>query len=96
MKGIDCSQDCNQNTCPFVNDPRRPSRYVCLKCGLERWLEEPYNPFFFLLLVAAIAGVIVLLSGCTGSTGSRDNTSNPFNAVEVPRGWSDRPIPRED
>ncbi|MBP0014142.1 MAG: hypothetical protein J7545_03255 [Roseofilum sp. SBFL] len=35
-----CLTDCSQNYCPFVQDPKNPRRYVCLKCGLERSLDR--------------------------------------------------------
>ncbi|MDJ1169799.1 hypothetical protein PMG71_10210 [Roseofilum sp. BLCC_M154] len=35
-----CLTNCSQNYCPFVQDPENPRRYVCLKCGLERSLDD--------------------------------------------------------
>lgn len=59
----DCSGNCAQNYCPFVQDPRNPRRYVCLKCGLERSLDERNGegdrPS---ALILALMGVLVLLA----------------------------------
>ncbi|MDJ1170098.1 hypothetical protein PMG71_11725 [Roseofilum sp. BLCC_M154] len=66
-----CLTDCSQNYCPFVQDPRNPRRYVCLKCGLERSLDrhdrhydrhyQDYEGDRPSALILALMTVIVLL-----------------------------------
>ncbi|KAM3108641.1 hypothetical protein [Phormidesmis sp. 146-33] len=58
---MNCSSDCDQGNCPFVSDPQRSTRYVCLKCGLERDIENDVNPARFILLLLALPLVITLL-----------------------------------
>ena len=56
-----CSSDCDRGTCPFVNDPNCTTRYICLKCGLERDISNGIRigPLFLLLLIAPL--VIMLM-----------------------------------
>ncbi|MDJ1174512.1 hypothetical protein [Roseofilum capinflatum] len=61
-----CLTDCSQNHCPFVQDPKNPRRYVCLKCGLERSLDRrershPSDGDRSSALIIAFMTVIVLL-----------------------------------
>ncbi|MDJ1177551.1 hypothetical protein PJF56_01615 [Roseofilum sp. BLCC_M91] len=66
MSGKTCLTDCSQNYCPFVQDPKNPRRYVCLKCGLERSLDRRERSYHSdgdrsSALILAFMTVIVLL-----------------------------------
>ncbi len=53
MLGKDCSHDCHPSSCPFAQDTRNPDRYVCLKCGVERDINQYSSGvrFFWLLIL---------------------------------------------
>ncbi len=59
------TQECNQAQCPFVNDPCNPRRYVCLKCGFERHLDQKdhydddWTPF--LLIFISVVFIVILM-----------------------------------
>lgn len=57
---MSCSHQCEQNNCPFVSDPQRPSRYICLKCGLERDIDEGRNTFGMPFIFLAVLALVVL------------------------------------
>lgn len=61
MKSTNCSQDCNQGVCPFVQDPHDENRYVCLKCGLERSLERFSFGDFLVMFVTTFFIVLMLI-----------------------------------
>ncbi|MBW4641532.1 MAG: hypothetical protein KME23_00620 [Goleter apudmare HA4340-LM2] len=51
----DCHHDCNLSHCPFTQDTRNSNRYVCLKCGVERDIDQNRSGLFsFLLLILAL------------------------------------------
>lgn len=62
-----CLTDCSQNYCPFVQDPKNPRRYVCLKCGLERSLDRDYRedegdrPSAAILALLSVIVLLILL-----------------------------------
>ncbi len=53
---MNCSSDCDRGNCPFVSDPQRSTRYVCLKCGLERDINSglQIDPIILLILIASL------------------------------------------
>lgn len=44
----------NGNGCPIVTDPSRPSRFVCLKCGIDRDINEDNNLGYFIMIVVLV------------------------------------------
>jgi hypothetical protein len=77
-----CSRECDRaGFCPFVRDPDRPTRYVCLKCGLDRDIRQ----FSFGdLLLGAIAVVIILLLLAGLAAGKKPPNSLPPNRDSSP------------
>ncbi len=62
---MNCSSDCDRGSCPFVSDPRQPTRYVCLKCGLERDINDGFqisHLFLLLLISPLLIGLFMNLS----------------------------------
>ncbi|WP_143162079.1 hypothetical protein [Phormidesmis priestleyi] len=59
---MNCPSDCNQGNCPFVNDPQRVTRYVCLRCGLERDINDGIHldPFLLPLLIASLVVMLIM------------------------------------
>jgi len=59
---MNCSSDCDQGNCPFVSDPQRSTRYVCLKCGLERDIENGIrpDPFFLFIMILFLATALIM------------------------------------
>ncbi|MBW4554739.1 MAG: hypothetical protein KME59_02140 [Trichormus sp. ATA11-4-KO1] len=50
-----CDHDCNQSHCPFAQDVHNPNRYVCLKCGIKREINNyPSGLGNFLLLLLSL------------------------------------------
>ncbi|WP_414517400.1 hypothetical protein [Nostoc sp. PCC 9305] len=60
----DCHHDCNQNQCPFAQDTHNPNRYVCLKCGVEREINQYSSGFgsFLLLLLSLFIAFQLLVN----------------------------------
>ncbi len=77
---MNCSSDCDRGTCPFVNDPNCTTRYVCLKCGLERDISDGirFDPFFLLILVAPL--VITMIMNYQSPTPQTDQTPTEFSS----------------
>ncbi|OUL21062.1 hypothetical protein BV378_27790 [Nostoc sp. RF31YmG] len=65
MLGKDCRHDCNSSSCPFAQDTRNPDRYVCLKCGVERDINQYSSGirFFWLLILALLIAFQLLANG---------------------------------
>lgn len=63
MSQYNCTRECADSYCQFVKDPQNPRRYVCLKCGLERYLDETEysNPPTVLLILTTIVVTLLLL-----------------------------------
>ncbi|NER36478.1 MAG: hypothetical protein F6J93_21250 [Oscillatoria sp. SIO1A7] len=56
---MSCNNQFEGNGCPIVNDPSRPSRFVCLKCGIDRDINEDENNFgnlFIAIIALAVMG----------------------------------------
>jgi hypothetical protein len=64
MLDKDCRHDCNQNQCPFAQDRGNPNRYVCLKCGVEREINQYSSGFgsFLLLLLSLFIAFQLLVN----------------------------------
>ncbi|WP_315789949.1 hypothetical protein [Fischerella sp. JS2] len=50
----DCHHDCSQGYCPFAKDAHNANRYVCLKCGVERNIDNKFGSFWLLVLALFI------------------------------------------
>ncbi len=64
MLDKNCHHDCNQNQCPFTQDAQNPNRYVCLKCGVEREINQYSSGFgsFLLLLLSLFIAFQLLVN----------------------------------
>ena len=77
---MNCSSDCDRGTCPFVNDPNCSTRYICLKCGLERDINDGIriDPFFLFILIASL--VVMLIMSQRSPTPQPDSTPTEFSS----------------
>ena len=55
------TSECNNGYCLFVRDPNNHHRYVCLKCGLERHLDESEDPNPPIVLIIFTTIILTLL-----------------------------------
>ncbi|HLO88756.1 MAG TPA: hypothetical protein VK203_27630 [Nostocaceae cyanobacterium] len=57
-----CDHNCNIDNCshcPFVQDSRNLNRYVCLKCGIERQINN--RTFSTGTLVLILVSLVIML-----------------------------------
>ncbi|MCC5619679.1 hypothetical protein LC605_32570 [Nostoc sp. CHAB 5836] len=77
MLDKNCHHDCNQNQCPFAQDTGNPNRYVCLKCGVEREINQYSSGFgsFLLLLLSLFIAFQLLVNYEKQNNGQRQQQS---------------------
>jgi hypothetical protein len=52
---------CSELYCPWIQSPTRPNRYVCLKCGKTRRIDDRLEGGIGVMLSALLTAVVLVL-----------------------------------